>query len=272
MGFDLLERSLFGGRPVAFVALTRGALVKRYVNNPRPLTYGGHTYAPLAIDRSNLRDSVEQAKSTLTITLPIDADCVAWWRPYPPSSPVRVVWLAAHRGDTELAIEWTGRVIAPKFTDSNLILTCEDDTTTSRSRGRILRWQRPCPHVLYSQGDGLCNADPTFTAYPGTVTSTSGLQIASSAFSSAPAGRLRGGFVTWTRPDGEPEIRSIQAHSGATITVDYGFNSLAPGAALTAYLGCLHNITDCDETFDNLPNHGGEIHLPNRNPMDGNQL
>lgn len=270
MTFDLVERSRRLGQPIALLRLTRGALVERYCAQDRSVTIGAETFEPLAIERDAIRDSGQAAKGVLTVTLPIDAPCIDWWRPYPPSRTVLATWLAKHRTDSEAVIEWTGRVIGHKFTDSQLILSCEQSRSLARKRGQALRWQRVCPLALYSQGVGLCNVDKTLHDVPTTLDSADGVTLTAAAFAGLADGRLAGGFLEWTRPDGEPEWRSIMSHVGDTIVLNYGSDTLVEDLSVTAYKGCKHTPEDCDDEFDNLPNHGGAIYKPVRSPFDGN--
>lgn len=270
MTFDLLERSRWLARPIFAVRIARGALVERYVAADRAQVISGETYEPLSIERGELNDTAERLKAVLQLTLPITAGCVPWWRPYPPSQTVGVTCLAKHIGDADVAVEWIGRVIGHRFTDTQLHLSCEPTKTNARSRGLVLRWQRGCPLALYSQGIGMCNVDKALHAVPGTVGSLVGTALTVAAFAAAPKS-LAGGFVEWTRADGEPELRSIMAHAGSLVLLNYGSDALPPGTAVTAYPGCPHNWSGC-ESFDNTDNYGGSRYMPGRTPFDGNPL
>ncbi len=270
MTFRLLELSRRKGEPIGLLRLSRGSLLALYTNIDRPLTIGAETYVPMNPSRSSIRDSHERQKGVLTITLPISAPVLSWWYPYPPSQTIGVTWLAKHRGDDEVVTEWTGRVIGPKRTDTQLILSCEQSKTNARIRGQVLRWQRGCPLALYSQGLGMCNVDKSAHAIDTTVDDISGNQVTAAAFGTAPLS-LMGGFAAWTRPDGEPEFRSIMEHSGETITLQYGTDTLADGDAITVYPGCPHDWAGCG-LFANQDNYGGAKYLSQKSPFDGNPL
>ena len=272
MTFDLLERSRWGGKPIGLLRISRGNLVERYTTADREIPVGAETYLPLAISRSAIRDSVERKKSQLTLTLPIDAPVTAWWRPYPPSTRVGVTWLAKHHGSTDGAVEWSGRVIQPKFSDTILTLTCDPSMTDPRSRGMPWRWQKGCPLALYSQGLGMCNVNKALFAVPATLTSVAGASIQADAFAAVPSGRLAGGFVEWTRADGEPEKRSIMAHSGNLVILEYGAEDLAEDLELEAFPGCRHNFADCRDFFNNEVHYGGAVYAPDRSAFDGNPI
>lgn len=269
MTFSLLELSKFGGKPVGFLRLARGSTLELYTNANRPITVGSETYQPLAIERSALRDSSEIRKNIVTITMPVDAPCASWWRPYPPGRRVDAVWLSMHWGDDEMVVEWIGRVIQPKYFDDKLELSCEPSTSNGRSRGRVLRWQRSCPHAVY---DDLCGVDRNLHALPATLTSVVGITLQAAEFATLPDGRLAGGYVTWTRPDGETDFRTIATHVGNAVTMNYGDDTLAVGSAVTAFPGCKHNMQDCDGYFGNALNYGGSKDMPIRSPFDGNPV
>lgn len=104
-----------------------------------------------------------------------------------------------------------------------------------------------------------------------TVTAVSGLTLSAPEFGLFPSGRLAGGYIEWLRVDGLAELRSIRAHSGNSIVVDYGAADLAADLVLTAYPGCAHTWTDCSY-FENQSNYGGDLWMPTKNPFDGNPV
>lgn len=269
MTFDLLELSRFRGRPVGLLRLSRGSTLELYTNANRPITIGSETYLPQAIERTALRDSSERRKNLVTITMPVGAPCAAWWRPYPPSTRVDVSWLAMHWGDGEIITEWTGRVVGPKYSDDTLELTCEPSKAMARSRGRFLRFQRSCTFALF---DELCGLDKAAFALPATLTDVDGISVEAAAFATLPDDRLAGGFITWTRPDGDQDFRTINSHTGSLVLLNYAADTLAVGTNVIAYPGCKHSMADCTDFFNNQPNYGGCKDMPIRNPFDGNPV
>lgn len=140
MAFDPIERSASSGRPIHLFKFARGAVVERYNDSDESIERGGFTYLPMAIRRGEISDSTERRKNMVSITMPVDAPVAAWWRPFPPSGPVFVTCLATHYGDTDVAIEWSGKVVGPRFTDTELELSCEPSSASNQGRGRTLRW------------------------------------------------------------------------------------------------------------------------------------
>lgn len=272
MTFSGRELSLFNGEPLRVVQITRGNLVWRYAVGDRPQTVDGQVYtAPGGVSYSEIRDSSQRAKNRITITLPIDLPVSANWLPHPVAGTILVSCFAMHRGEADFTIEWTGRVMGPKFSDTAIELVCEPSRAVTKSRGNNLRWQKGCPLPFLSQGLGMCNKDPAAVKVLGTVSARSGVFITAAAFTALPAGRLAGGFLKWTRPDGEVDYRTIMTHAGAVVTVDYGTDAMPLATVLDTFPGCKHDWIDCGY-YANQPNYGGCRYIPVKSPHDGNPV
>lgn len=268
MTSETREGSWSDGQPVAFFKFVRGAVDWRYTSGQLDQTLNGEPYTCAAIWRSAIRQGSERGRQSITMTLPSSLPVADNWRPYPPADPINLTVFVRHAGETDAIAEWVGRVVSPKFNGSTLELSCEPTQTRSRRRGIQRVWQRGCGVPLYSQGVGLCNVDRQPLAMPATLSAVSGLSLSAAAFATLPTGRLAGGYLEWTRPDGLVEFRSIRAHAGDTVTVDYGALELAAGLAVTAYPGCAHTWADCGY-FGNQDNYAGDPNIPLKSPNDG---
>ena len=271
MSFNAREIARWLGKPVELYRFTRQDLNWRYANGDQTITVGAETFEPLAITRETIKESYERQKRNLKITIPIGAEVAENWQPFPPGDAVTVTLMAMHRGDAELIVQWTGRVVQPRYTDTTLELTCSPGTGSRRPRGMQLRFQRSCPLVLYSQGVGMCNLSPAAFAAPAVLASAAGNIVSAGAWAALPAGRLAGGFMEWTSDNGLVQRRSITGHFGAELHLDYGASDLEAGLAVTAYHGCAHNFADCDSK-GNGDNYGGCSNLPQKNPFSGNPI
>lgn len=272
MSYDAREKSWEAGRPLEYYDFVRGTQHWRYNTSDRVLTRGASAYLPLAIKRDRIQQGVERNKLALSIELPSSADVASLWRPYPTSKSVGLTIYGAHNEESESAVVWIGRVVSPKFKPDLVTIIGEPSTTVARKVGQIQCWQRPCPHVLYKQGHGLCNANKNSFKVVGTVAAAAGVLVESTAFASAPDGRLAGGYMTWVAPSGQSEIRSISKHVGNKVWLFAGTDSLPIGASVTAYFGCRRNWSDCNDVFNNGVNYGGDLYAPQRSPFDGNPV
>lgn len=276
--FETFELSRFLGRPVRLFVFQRQSVVWRFCNADRDLIIGGNTYLAAPIDRGEIKQTAERAKDKLTIKLAYLRDPAAPefpatqvlgdnWHPYIPSDPIAVTCLATHYGDTDPpAVEWSGIVTQPSFTDVELTLTCEEGPAIAKARNQGPKWQRACWKTVYSTGLRGCNLALDAFDVSATLSAVSGLVVTAAAFASAPLA-LDGGWVEWTRIDGLVERRSIMAHSGGNLTLLYGAADLAAGLAVTARPGCQQTWAACDARGNTI-NYGGAIYKPRKDPSE----
>lgn len=274
--YGVRERSWEDGAPVEYYVFMRDTDSWRYNTSDRVLqrNEGGtlYDYLPLSISRERIQQGAERNKLTLSVTVPREAEVVGLWHPYPTSSPVAMTIYGGHIGDADEVVTWIGRVVSPKFRPESVTLMGEPSTTLARKSGQVQMWQRGCMHVLYKQGDGLCNANREDFAVPAIVTSVVANVIKADEFAALGSGRLAGGYVQWTTPSGSVERRSISGHSGDTITLLYGSSDLPVGSSVVAFPGCRHNWSDCEGFFNNGVNYGGDLYSPERSPFNGNPV
>lgn len=276
MSFDANETSRFLGRPVRLFVFQRQSVIWRYANSTRDVVAASNTYTAAHIDRDEIQQTAERAKDSLKIRLaylrdPGATDLPATqalgnnWHPYIPSDPIAVTCLAWHIGDTgSPAVEWSGIVVQPAFTDVELELTCDPGPAVASARNQGAKWQRGCWKTVYSTGVRGCNLGLGTFAVSGTVSAVTGLTVSASAFASAPLA-LDGGWLEWTTGAGIVERRSIMTHSGSDVTLLYGAADLAPGLAVTARPGCQNNWDACTARSNTI-NFGGAVYKPVKDP------
>lgn len=266
------EKSWEDGEPVEFYDFIRGTTHWRYNTSDRVLPLNGFDWAPLNVERERIQQGSERNRLTLEIRVPRDATVVANWEPSPASAPVGLTVYGAHIGEADALVVWIGRVVQPKFSTTQVKLLGEPTTTLSKKAGQLQSWQRGCMHVLYKQGDGLCNVIKEDFAVPATISAAAGASITApefGVFAAVFGNRLAGGFLEWENAFGVLERRSINAHSGDTVELFFGSGELLPTTNVTAYPGCAHDWIDCNDFFNNGPNYGGDLYAPERSPFNG---
>jgi hypothetical protein len=244
MAFEVFETGRFTGRPLRLFVFQRQALIWRYCTGDRNVVIGGNTYFAEAIDRSEIRQTAERAKEDVTITLPYLRDPAALafpvtqalgdnWHPYIPHDTIAVTCLATHYGDTDPpAVEWSGIVTQPAFTDTELTLTCTPGPAIARARNQGPKFQRACWKTVYSTGLRGCNLVAGPIPVAGTLTAIAGNDITAAEF--VPQARtFVGGTASWDDA-GTPRIANITAHVGTTLTLD-DVTGLVIGSQATAY-------------------------------------
>lgn len=277
---ELTEKSRFLGRPVQLFVFERQDTTLRIAAGEDDIEIGANTYvAGGQIEHSEIKSTVERAKDKINIKFPYLRDPAAlefpplqglgdWWFPWPPGDPVRVTCLLHHRGDTDPpAFEWSGVVVQPEFTDVELSLKCELTNGFARARGQGPRFQRSCWKLPYSTGIRGCNMVRADFELPGTLTSFSGTTLQAAEFAASPF-NLGGGKVTWVNPaTGFIEQRSITAHAGDTVTINYPGGGLASALAVVALPTCPRTWDACALRHERPELHyGGAFYKPVEDP------
>lgn len=280
--FDDFELSRRGAKPTHLFRFTRQGVVQRYAATERDVTIGGFTYLAAAISRSEIKQTIEKAQDSITITLPYNRNPNGtapatqplgdYWYPYTPSDTVGVMCLATHLADPDqqVIVEWMGQVGQPKFTDGKLELTCVPTSSIGLAQRQGAKFQIACWKTTYSIGLRGCNLDRPSHTTSATLTAVSGLTLTAAAFGTVPF-PLAGGALDYTRADGIVERLSIMAHSGTSITLLSGAADLAVGLSVQVVPGCPHTWSACDAR-DNTINFGGAIYKPVKNPYQGQSM
>lgn len=267
--FSVREISSWLGRPTLLIDFTRGETVWRYTAADRDITINDETFTAKPVSVSAIRKTGDSQTDELTITVPSSLNFISTFEAVPPADRVTARVMRYHQGDTDYAVRWVGFVNRVRRTGrATSEVKCGSLISTLRRGGARLTWQRQCPHMVY---DSECKVSKGLFAVYGEVTSMDAININVAEYAVLPAGRLRGGFVTWTTAEGLQAWRSISEHSGTTIALIGGTRGIEVGTAMTAYPGCPRSIEGC-ASFNNVPNFGGIRHLPDRSPFDGNPV
>lgn len=266
MTYDAREKSIQDGAPVELYEFTRGSTVYRYTSAGSAFLLGLNTYAAEAMQRSRIETSVERARNSITVDCRRNLAVADLFRIVSPSDVVGLVIKRVHRGDAGVAVIWTGRVVNCSFDGPRASLKCEPATSSLKRTGLRRLCQVGCPHVLYSPGPGQCNLNRAAQSTVTTVTAAAGLVLSVAALGAKP---FAGGFVEWEESAGVVERRFISSFSGLDLTLSQAFQGIEAGDTVTVSPGCDHTATTCNGTYANLPNYGGMLFMPQKNPFDG---
>lgn len=269
MTSEARDASRESGEPIYLYVFARQALAWRYTSADRAIDYGGNSYQPAAITHGSIRIGGESSSEAVEITLPRSLPVAGNWAPFPPADPIYCNIFAHHAGETDALMIGIGRVVQPRWGEATLSLSVETTLTHTRSAASSPRLQRSCWKTLYGPD---CGVDPALHRVAGTVSAVSGFTLTVAAAAGFPDGRLVNGVLEWTRTDGIAELRTIVAHAGSSITVDYGSPTLVAGLAVGLLPGCRQSWDDDNSYFNNADNCGALEYIPIRNPHDGNPL
>ena len=152
------------------------------------------------------------------------------------------------------------------FWRDECVVGCEPISSSLRRPGLRRHYQLGCPHVLY--GD-QCRADKAAATVTTTVAGISGNSLTlppgwNGAFSAA---QFTEGMVEWTNDDGATERRKILSVSGNVLLIGGLLRDLDVSDSVNAVLGCNHQMSDCQDVFDNIHNFGGCPWIPTKSPI-----
>lgn len=274
MAIDTYEASEQDGQPIELYEFTAGVTVLRYTSYHEDYLYDLlQTFTAASIKRSAIEDSQELSRSPLDLKVARDFVVAEMFRVTPPSYVVRLSVFRIHAGDTERALIWSGRVIDRSVEGSiEATLHCEPVLTGLKRLGLTRKFQRPCPHALYGEGPGKCNASKAAVSSTANLSAVIGSVVQSFTFALQPDGYYAGGELEWDAGSGRIEYRGIRRHAGNEIELTHAIPDLAALEDVVVSAGCTHEITVCDSVHANSDNYGGFRDVPQKNPYGGGSV
>jgi uncharacterized phage protein (TIGR02218 family) len=269
VAFDILERSIFGGKPLELYEFSVPGQYWRYTTEDRIVTFNSADFTPVAdLGRGSIKVTQNIERGELEIRMRGDTPLALEYIAAPPSVPVVVKIFRKHRGDPDYIIRWRGRVQNCEWDDnfSHATLQCTQSNWSLRQPGLRLSYQYACPYNLYGVGCDVNQADFEVIA---TVVSISGLNVELSLPSSFADGYFAGGYMLWEGATGRQETRMITGSSGSAIAVQLSTIGISPGDSLRLYPGCDHSSETCRDKFNNIDNYLGFEFIPTVNPFAG---
>lgn len=262
MSYLNLDLSIFGGKPVELYRFSSGTQSWTFSSGPET-ELGGSTYAPLAINRTDIEDSNELNRSGVTISLDITDETLAI-AAASRERPTTVVIFRKHSGDSEYVRYWAGRIMQPGRDGVFVTLLAEPNATKQR-RSRRGRYHRLCGRPHYGSGCNLAMAEWAETA---TVTAVSGRTVTVSLSTARDDGWFSAGMIGIGT-----SLWLIYSHTGNELELMQPVGSnLAVGDTVTLYPGCARTREVCNAKFGNLLNCDAYSEIPDTNPFAGSIL
>lgn len=241
-----------------------GSLIWTLTSGDTVVTYGGETYIPEPLGRSEIEQKTELPKANIEISFDLDSPVARRWMIDKVEQVVTITVFELDTGNTDVTVAWKGRMVSVKPTESEIKVNFESIFTSLRRPGLAPRYLRTCRYSLYGRG---CFLDQEGFAIPGTVSAVNGADVTVSAAAGYADGYFATGMIK--APDGT--LRFIRTHVGSALNLIRAL-PLANGNLVTLYPGCDRLRSTCNDKFNNLNNYGGFDWIPTRNPFDGSSI
>lgn len=266
MAFNTNEIGAQTGKPVELYEFRRGPDYYRYTSSDANITWNTKVYEAVAMSRDAIEATAEVARNPIKITCGQTLGILQLFLYGPPGDVVTLSVYRLHRGDTEAATIWMGRILNVTWSGSQAIIHCESVYSSIKRTGLRRMYQKQCPHVLYSAACGVSSSAVRLTA---NVLGVSGTTLTLDSMGGYSTDYFAGGYLEWEFSPGKFERRAIQNSTTTTVTVATQVFNLSAGASVRIYPGCDHVLSTCNGKFSNAANFGGFPWIPTKNPFGG---
>lgn len=276
MGFPFFEKSRNKGAPVSLFYFKYGPGTLNYyafTNAEQSIRFNDIDFAPEPMTHDKLVSTGTPDQKTLTVSTRGTNPVAELFAVYPPSHTITLIIYQGHANDpdNDFRPRWNGRVVGCNWdAQQQAALSCEPVASTRNRPGLRRHYQFGCPHVLYGQGPGKCNASKSAATSVHTVDTIDGsyLVLPAGWVESEMTERYVNGMVEWTRPDGRREIRTIlQIQNSRRLLLSGVPVALSPGDEVNVVYGCAHTREACLKWHANIYNFGGCSWIPVENPI-----
>ena len=224
-----------------------------------PVLWRGAEWTPAAVERGELRGSVDGKAATVTLTACMDTLLTRYLASLP-ILPTRVN-IYEHEPESGDTVQVFGGVVLeviPGADATQVSVNCLSSSCILDAMLPRMIYSGQCQFVLVDSGCGLAAQSWGVTA----SVSVDGYLLASSSFAAYPNGYFTRGYAA-----AGGDFRFIVAHGGDTITLQLPFDSrVGNGGTVTAYPGCDGSPATCRDRFGNSARFGGCASIPSRNP------
>lgn len=225
---------------------------------------GPHVYEAFTLKRSNVKIGTHEDDGLdLTVEMPVSLKLVQDYA-FQIAPPKLKLTVYRYHTLAEVKTSWAGPVLGIKV--SKGLATIRSPSILSNvltGSCPSVYYQTPCNRILFDEGCKVSRNDNTVNTRVRAV-STSGTGLSVLSDGGRPDGFFNAGEVLL--PSGER--RMIIGHVGNIITINFPFSKIVKNQQCQIVAGCDHAYNgDCKNKFNNQPQFGGFVFIPNVNPF-----
>ncbi|MEG2139881.1 MAG: phage BR0599 family protein [Bilophila sp.] len=223
------------------------------------VSWRGSTWTPAALERSEIRGSVDGKPSTVTLTACMDVLLTRYLAALP-VLPTRIS-IYEHEPASGVTVQIYGGVVmevVPSADATQVTARCSSASPILDTGVPRMIYSGQCQFVLFDASCGLQAAKWGCT----TSVTVSGATLSSPDFAVHPDGFFTRGYVS-----AASDFRFITSHVGTTLTLQLPFDGrIRNESRVTAFPGCDGSPATCQARFNNSAHFGGCASIPSRNP------
>ena len=224
-----------------------------------PVQWRGAEWTPDAVERGELRGSVDGKAATVTLTACMDTLLTRYLASLP-ILPTRVN-IYEHEPESGATVQVFGGVVlevVPGADATRVSVNCASSSCILDAMLPRMIYSGQCQFVPFDAGCGLPAQNWGVVA----AVSVDGCRLLSPAFAARPDGYFARGYV-----EAGGDFRFVAAHVGEALTLQLPFDGrVANGVSVVAYPGCDGSPATCRDRFGNVARFGGCASIPSRNP------
>ena len=251
-------------KPLELYKIWSGSTYWHYTNGDVPVTFpaGGDVYVPATIGRGGTEYNSTLNVSTLKIQFSGISEPVVQ---YIAQNPIDITWIEVSRlfrdqDPLEKSVIFIGQIKTVSFKGVSAEAECVGFEHFLKMQVPRWRYQITCNHQVF---DAECALTGAITV---PVTAAVTLDATKTILTSAAFGAYAAGYFTGGRGVFVGERRTIVAHSGNTITLNFKMIGLEDNDSIDVYPGCDGRIDTCRDKFDNIIHFLGFPFIPSENP------
>lgn len=224
------------------------------------ILWRGAEWTPAAIERGELRGSVDGKPASVTLTACMDTLLTRYLASLP-ILPTRVN-IYEHEPESGATTQVFGGVVlevTPGADAAQVSVNCLSSSCVLDAMLPRMIYSGQCQFVLFDAGCGLLRADWGVSAQ----VAADGQRLLSPSFAAYPDGYFTRGYV-----EADGDFRFITGHAGDTLVLQLPFDErVRNGVSVLAFPGCDGSPATCRERFGNGARFGGCASIPSRNPV-----
>lgn len=257
------EFSAYESAPIEYYTFTSGANAHRQVAADfDSIGPNGYLFEKTQLARDGSVSSAELSKNTLTIETTRDNIVCQYFKKGQPDEIVKLLIQQKQEldGNPIYITVWQGRIAQVSWKTMSASIIAEPISISIKRLGNRTKFQRLCRHNLF---DHMCLVSQPAHQITAHITGYNGSIVTIDS----KGGRPDDWFLTGKITTVLGATRMITSVSGLSLNITHPFNVEEIGVDVFITAGCIGEIDDCTNRFNNRRRYGGFRTISSKNPF-----